>query len=547
MLRLLHRVAVGVPISVSQLLLSGCGGGCSDCTINSPPPAAATEYLAIEATPSSAASGGPTDLYVIPSKSPATAPIHVASYTWLQGLTTLRRSDGTPVKSFYTTYFEKDGNHLWSLDLTGKGALMPVQVSNLTFPAVPDPMPAPNYAGVVSVCNARIIRGNLNDPDSVTLLMSLPDPDPTKVCFAATRQIALVHPGDSATTAPTTLTLGSDQVLPIYQATGALAGIVALDDAEHLNFYPDATFTHPTQLLSNVTSIGSIWQEPPALPSVDFSANPTYAYLVVKSATSVGAGGLYRVDSTGTISGDLYEFQNPQAASTSLPLVKDDTVYFCDSGSAALPRIAVISHGSAAEILYTFTQQPLVGPSLAGLAGQQLILQLETDLQSPKVIQTLPIGAPGVPATIDSHSQYPDVLVSGNDLLVTYTDIGDNTVSSSTQILDSTGAVLRATAAGSLFLSQAPAVLQATNLPTGTEIDVLDLRQPAADGAPLKTAAGATFTLPANTIPILTPYTSTMGIGSVATGTGPAETWVYDLSTGVATPVVVPNYQLFIE
>jgi hypothetical protein len=543
MLRLFRCVAIGMPIAMSQLLLSGCGGGCSDCSINTPPPAAPTEYLAIEATPDSAPDAGPTDLYVIPSKSPGTAPIHVASYSWLLGLATLRRGDGTPVKHFYTTYNEKDGDHLWSLDLTGKGALTPVQVSNLSFPLVPNPLPLPGYSGAVEVCSTQFIRGNLNDPDSVTLLMSLPDP--TKVC-SATTQIALVHPGDSATTAPTTVTLGSNQVLPLYQATGALAGIVALDDAQHLNFYPDATFTHPTQLLSDVTSMSAIWQEPPALPGLDFSAAPTYAYLVVKSATSVGAGGVYRVDSTGAISGDLYDFQNPNAASTSLPLVKDDIVYFCDSGSAAPPRIDVISHGSAAETLYT-TKQPFLGPSLAGPAGQQLILQLKTDSQSPALIQTLPIGAPGVPTTIDSQGDVPEVLVSGNDLLVTYSAIGNATVNYSTQILDSSGAVLRAAAAGSAFLSAAPAVLQATNIPTGVEIDALDLRQPASNGVPLKTAAGATFTLPANADPILIPYTSTMGIGRVATGTGPAETWVYDLSTGVATPVVVPNYQLFIE
>jgi hypothetical protein len=200
---------------------------------------------------------------------------------------------------------------------------------------------------------------------------------------------------------------------------------------------------------------------------------------------------------------------------------KPHSHYLCDSGSAGPPRIAVISHGSAAETLYTFTKQPFIGPSLAGPAGQQLILQLKTDSQSPALIQTLPIGAAGVPTTIDSQGDFPDVLVSGNDLLVTYAAIGNAPLSFRTQILDSSGAVLRATAAGSSFLSAAPAVLQATNIPAGVEIDVLDLRQPAANGVPLKTATGATFTLPANAIPILIPYTSTMGIGRVSTGSAP--------------------------
>jgi hypothetical protein len=79
------------------------------------------------------------------------------------------------------------------------------------------------------------------------------------------------------------------------------------------------------------------------------------------------------------------------------------------------------------------------------------------------------------------------------------------------------------------------------------EIDVVDLNQPTSNGVALKTAAGATFTLPANAIPILTPLTALTGFGVVATGTGPAELWVYDLPSRVATPIVVPNFTLRIN
>jgi len=75
----------------------------------------------------------------------------------------------------------------------------------------------------------------------------------------------------------------------------------------------------------------------------------------------------------------------------------------------------------------------------------------------------------------------------------------------------------------------------------------VDLNQPTSNGVALKTAGGATFTLPANAVPILTPLTASTGFGVVATGTGPAELWMYDLTSRIATPIVVPNFTLWID
>jgi len=502
-------------------------------------------YLPIEATPTSNPDGGPTDLYVIPSNAPATTPTHVATYGWILGITTVTSHEGTPRKRFYTTVGEKGGDHLWSLDLTEKSTLTPVQVSNLTFPIVPAPLPVPNYPDSMEICSSRVIQGNLNDPDSAMLIMSLPNPDPHIVCNGKPGQILLVHPGDSATTAPTPLPLGSGEILPLYQTTGALAGSVALDDAQNLNFYPDATFTHPTQLLSNVSAM-VIWQERPTSPGQSLSANPYYAYLNVKLNSATSPGKVYRIDATGALSGDLYDFQSPNDYAA---LVRDDTVYFVDSGTVnVLPSIQVISHGTAANSLYSLNKRLIGGPYLAGLADQQLIFTSRADLQSPVLVQGLPVAGGGTPTTLVSSDQFPEVGVVANDVLITYADISNNTVSYSTQIVDTSGAILRTTSTGSAFIGFAPPPpLQASNMTVAPEIDVVDLNQPTSNGVALKTAAGATFTLPANALPILTPITATTGIGRVATGTGPAETWVYDLTDRSATPVVVPNFTLQIN
>ena len=547
MLREPRRFAIGLPVVLIPFLVSGCGGDgsphnrCSGSCPNRP----AVTYLPIEATPASNPDGGPTDLYVIPMAEPSTNPRHVATYGWMLGIANVTTRDGTPTRRFYTTVGEKGGDHLWSLDLTEKSPLTPVQVSNLTFPVVPAPMPAPNYPGSRELCSSQIIQGNLNDPDSAMLMMSLPNPDPRIVCFGKPGQILLVHPGDSATTAPTPLPLGSGEVLPLYQATGALGGIVALDDAQNLNFYPDATFTHPTQLLSNVSAM-VIWQEPPTSPGQHFSANPYYAYLNVKLNGATSPGKVYRIDATGALSADLYDFQSPNDYTA---LVRDDTVYFVDSGTVnVLPSIQVISHGTTAKSLYSVNKRLIGGPYLAGLAGQQLIFTSRADLQSPVLVQALTVGGTGTPTTLASSDQFPEVGVVANDVLITYVDIANSTVSYSTQIVDTSGAILRATSTGSAFLGFAPPPpLQATNMTVAPEIDVVDLSQPTSNGNALKTAAGATFTLPANAVPILTPITTMTGIGSVATGTGPAETWVYELPGRSVTPIVVPNFTLRIN
>jgi len=170
------------------------------------------------------------------------------------------------------------------------------------------------------------------------------------------------------------------------------------------------------------------------------------------------------------------------------------------------------------------------------------------DRQSPVLVQALTLVGGGTPTTLASSDQFPQVGVVANDVLITYVDVGNNPVSYSTQIVDISGAILRATSTGSAFLGFAPGPpLQASNMTVAPQIDVVGLNQPTSNGVALKTAAGSTFTLPANAIPILTPITAMKGIGRVATGTGPAETWVYDLTDRTATPVVVPNFTLRIN
>jgi hypothetical protein len=540
---MLRQIGRAASIMLASLLFSGCGGdsgqqpvGCGGhCPAKSP-------YLAIAATPTAHADNGPTDLYVVPVDTPDVSPTHVATYGWMLDVAAVRagNGDGVEVRHFYTTIHETNGDHLWSLDLTGASSLTPVQVSNVTFPFVPDGGSLPGYPGGREICSTQVIMGRILDPDSAVLLLSLPDAN--TVCEGKPGQTLLVHINDSATTAPTTVALGSGTVLTLYKATGELAGIVAVDDTQNLNLYADTTFTHPTQLLSNVTSM-TAWQEP-STPQGNFAAAHSYAYLVVKSTTSVGAGSVYRIDSTGAFSDDLYDFQSP-VGNQATPLVKDDIVYFVDSvplESQTVSRVNVISHGTAAQTLATFNQQQSLGPFLAGPAGQQLIIQGRASSQSPWLVQTLPVGSgPGVPTTILSTNAIAGTAVSGTNLLVNYQDITGPSLTYSSQILDNSGAILRATLPGSAFLSITPTVLLSTNMPTGGDLEVVNLSQPAGNGVALKTYAGATFTFPANIIPAVHPISATRGTLEIDTAPATSQNWFYDTTTGLVTPLTVPN------
>src|SRR5262249_18528391 len=150
----------------------------------------------------------------------------------------------------------------------------------------------------------------------------------------ATDPVPLQHLSAAVAAHVGNITIDRAPFLPLYQPNGALAGIVAMDDATNLNFYPDETFTNPTRLL---TSIKTFWakQDPATSQYSDVSANPGYSYLIVEPQTTQNQGyiegpvSLYRVDSSGSISPDLYDFaaSYPNGVANGL-FVDSGNVYF---------------------------------------------------------------------------------------------------------------------------------------------------------------------------------------------------------------------------
>jgi hypothetical protein len=499
----------------------------------------ATAYLPLTAFPAT----GDSRLMVISTKAPGDTPIQVVTERTLY-MASLRQSNGSPYAGFYTTFHTDGSNHLWSLSLTGNSTLVPTQVSNLTLPYYTYTIGG--HLGQHFFCFVTPIAKNLNDPGSAFLIVGLPT-DPATACLAPQSALKwlLVHLTDSASTDPVTLPITS-QVLPLYGATGALAGLVAMDTGNHLNFYADETFANPTRLLANVGFFYA--QEAPS--TTPATSDPTFAYLTVLPAGSnqfaPTGGSVYKIDSSGALSTDLYDYQG---AGYGLSVADQGHAYFLDTTSTGGHQAAAviqISQG-VAQTLYTFA----TSPTFQGDAGQHLIF-LESIGTGVK-LESLAVGSPGTPSTIGTYSSLPIVTLLGGDVLVTHggTPTPAPSEQASTELLDAAGTALRPQLLGSAFISSTSPALMVNHIPdphslAGGEIDVLDLSQPASSGTPLKLASGATYALPSGTDGAdLHQVTATVGIGSFHNSSDGSQNLLeYDLSTGVVTPISLANTTL---
>jgi hypothetical protein len=295
----------------------------------------ATVFVPMSASPvTGSAVPGTSGLFVIASKSPGDPPIQITQessvFLGLQAQYTLSpqgkaRAVG-PGTLMYTTLNSSGGDHVWSLNLAGTSTLVPTQLSNLTIPNHTQLIPGGGGATAsVQYCQSQVIPKNLADPSSAFLILTLPN-DTTLLCLptAAAFKWLLIHSGDGPATDPVNLPALRGSILPLYRPDGVLAGLVAMDASNNLNFYPDETFANPRLLLANVAYFAPL-QEASAGAISRISSDPTYSFLEVTPANSnSGLRSVYRVDSSGSISADLYdilsEFRNAVVDSGNLYL-----------------------------------------------------------------------------------------------------------------------------------------------------------------------------------------------------------------------------------
>ncbi len=274
---------------------------------------------------------GATGLFVVPSQalntplqSVSTAP--VGMYAEVTQTLTNEQGQATAQIPYALIYTNKESTtNLYQLDLSSTSSKVPVQLSNFAL------------SGNEQLCQFALSDvTNANQPSTAYFILQVAPATSQGsnpiFCFdspGADFQYLLINYGASASTSPTVLPLGSPSLVSFHDlSSGALNGIVGIDTSGNLNFYSDTTFSSPRHLLANASSFHIV------------SASPTYAFLEVLSTSdsenNSNAGSLYRVDSTGAISADLYDYQSCAAAnclnsSAGIPTPDGRSLFFADN------------------------------------------------------------------------------------------------------------------------------------------------------------------------------------------------------------------------
>jgi hypothetical protein len=490
---------------------------------------------------------GTTGLFVVSSKSVATAPVLV-SPAQIDNLGFVMQfkldpqgnvSSGLPSSFIYSTNGVSGGDHIWALSLTGDSTLTPKQLSNLTIPS----------HGSLQFCTKIQIMKNLSDPTSALFLLQIPA-TPSTACYGGTSWI-LVHLTDSATTTPVNLPPLLGPVQPLYLPDGNLSGLLTLDAAHNLVLYPDETFTHPTQILANVATFET-FQPPPASSLTSVSYSPTFSYIVVHSPTALLS--LYRIDNTGP-SADLYDFQGDVSSGF---LFDAQNFYFTDTAGGAAFSEALLQipiSGGTTQLLYQLTASSATPLNMIGSTKTDLILLQYPSNPATGLVNTeidsLSIGTPGTPAVLANYSDFANVVFSGGDIFVTFSKSSGSSTEPfaySSQILSATGSVIQPLTPQSSFTPfSVPPMLQFNGITDpgglgGATVSVIDLSEPANPRAtPFKLSSGQNYALPTGTgsagVYAVTP---TMAIGNGA-DQGHTFALAYDLAKDLIAQIAMDN------
>ncbi|MDR3418716.1 MAG: hypothetical protein P4L83_21290 [Nevskia sp.] len=248
-----------------------------------------------------------------------------------------------PYGLIYATSGAPSGDHLYALSLDASRAVAPVQMSSATF------------SGSTGICSTQTLQTDARQASSQVLIYTTPGPDGK--CSTADDVVQLVHYTDSATTPPSILALdevaAANQLQSIANTDGTLGGIVALDARNNLLFYGDISFSAPKTLLTSVAT--TLLQD----------AESGFEFIAVTFTS--GKTSLYRLDSHGTLSGDLYNFQG--TASYISGVSNGGNLYFTEFSSLG------ISSGTGQPAGYSFN---LIMTRLDGTTTAQVIANTST-------------------------------------------------------------------------------------------------------------------------------------------------------------------------
>jgi hypothetical protein len=461
---------------------------------------------------------GQVGLFVVPTDSLAAAPVFVSSGpTKVLGRApgALASGDAAPPTAELSNLLMvaatgSDGNlHIFDIDLTGSA------------------VPTLAQAGSLSVASAALCSdsgsgfADASVPTSLYVLLHIT----SGVCGSAGDTWEVVHYGDSATTSPTVVGISTTSILSLYQPTGSLGGIAAVDSNSNLVLYPDSTFTSPRILVAGLFSTQTALS---MLAYQDSEASaggqPGFAFLAARLSSGTV---MYRLDASGNLV-NVYTNSGAQAGGYGPSAATPDGQNFiftayqaCDFPGCNATIIQVTQCGTNPTVLaspfLSAEGEPVASIELLGSNNSALLFALYSANEPPffsTQLMSIPLGAPGTPTTLLNYPGYAQTVLaplSGSwntaALFVNLLPQGPGPVSNEVLSLD--GSTLQPVVANALWstsTTQAGAPIPTTLLEFTGITDVSSAAQnPTMGGATVNAVNLASITSTIQSTPLLGP------------------------------------------
>jgi hypothetical protein len=448
-------------------------------------------------------------------------------------------SAGEPDTVYFTTKRRAGGDRIYALDLSAASTLTPRQVSGFSIDGSKE-----------EICSAQLVQQALTDTRHGFLLLAI-----GSGCAYGSTHFARVPLSDDIQALP--LSTSWSYVLPLYQPSGSLGGVVATDPSG-VSFYKQGDPAQPTMLIQGT---GFQSQQPLTNDVAAIARTPGYAFI----ETMTFDGNWYRVDASGTISGLLHTTRAPDTTAPVNVLFDSSDMYLLDNDANSiyhLSKFANDGHSPATDIYSggSFFEYPSLG-----LAGQTdgSVLLFALDGESPaldgipacpcSIVDVLKSGAqaatiPSLASFVGSFSVWPTA--SSTEYLLQTTN-GYYSTMNATTILDKHGPVLQPSIAQSSFLgSVGSALLELRSASDPLGISNAQIHQLLLSGGTLVDTvltlpSGSGYTSPSVTqAPGLVPLNDGMAVVCFSTmvgSTASSAVAIVDTSRKQIAPVDVPN------
>lgn len=315
-------------------------------------------WIPILETPTSA--GGNNNVYVVASNALSATPQPVSPVTSNASLLAIvNQTGGAPAAPTYGSSVAiiaatgSDGNtHLYGLDLANTASLpVPTQLGSLSL------------SSGRSICSWNYAQQSQTNPASLFVVVEVTSA--AGQCGSSTDQFFLVNYTDTPTTAPLSVSFGTTDFSPIYQADGQLGGVVLVNANSTLVFYPANTL--------GTTTPGTV--VPTAYSFEVFAKTAAGAYVVVNGTSAAlspeslwlvsPSGGANQVYTGGLLGGTVL----------SGALVDANNLYFTDTNAAFTSVLykALSLSTNTSTTLYAANVTNGSSVSLIGLSGSKLL------------------------------------------------------------------------------------------------------------------------------------------------------------------------------